>query len=43
MKKQKLEILDRPPRKDMEHFEAFAFGAFSGAVGLYLYCSLFGV
>ena len=42
MKKQKLEILDKPPRPDLEHFELFAFGVFSGAVGLYLYCQIFG-
>jgi len=43
MKKQKLEILDKAPKRDLDQFEAFAFGTFAGAVGLYLYCSIFGV
>ena len=43
MKKQKLEILDKPMKRDLDQFEAFAFGTVAGAVGLYLYCAIFGV
>ncbi|MGI9339860.1 MAG: hypothetical protein ACR2PP_04415 [Psychrobacter sp.] len=42
MKKQKLEILDRPKRVDIETYEVFVFGVFLGAVGLYGYMQFFG-
>jgi len=42
MKKQKLEILDKPKRVEAETVEVFAFGVFFGAVGLYGYMQLFG-
>lgn len=42
MKKQKLEILDKPKRAETETVEVFAFGVFFGAVGLYGYMQFFG-